>query len=450
VIGHRVLALARRARDDEAGNQLLLGAAGTVGLNAAFVVLNLLVVLVLTRLLCPRDFGAYASAYAWAGLLAVLAVLGLTPLVVRQVASYRAARSWDLLRGLLRRTSEWVGIASATTVAVAAVGGWFLYRGRPELLHPFWLALLLVPLTALVSLRQAAMQGLGRVVVGRIPETIVLPALFLAFVAVAAFGLGDDFDARWATAAHVAAAACTFAFGALLLRRSLPRDVGDVRPAYDLRSWRRSGASLVLLNVVLAANAQLGTILLGALASPEDAGVFNVAVRATGFISFTMLAASYPLMPLVARLYAAGEVDRLQRAVLRTARVLLLVAVPTALLLVALAPTVLAVFGAGFEAGATSVRLLAIGEVVNVVTGFGGLVLVMTGHERDLARSVALGAAVNLALTAALIPIAGVEGAAIGTATGIALSNVVMARLAWKRLGVWTTVARLRLRAPLP
>ena len=87
-------------------------------------------------------------------------------------------------------------------------------------------------------------------------------------------------------------------------------------------------------------------------------------------------------------------------------------------------------------------RILAIGEVVNVVTGFGALVLLMSGRESDLTRCVAVGAALNLGLTAALIP-SGIDGAAIGTATGLACSNLLMTWFAWRRLGIWTAVIGL-------
>jgi O-antigen/teichoic acid export membrane protein len=430
-----------RARlEDSVARGLLLGTIGTVTLNVASVCLNFALVLLLSRQLGVSGYGAYASAFAWAGVLSVVAVLGLTPLVVRHVASYHAFESWGLLRGLLRRSNQSVALASAVTIAVAAGVGWLIYGQEPELLYPFWIALLLVPLIALTSIRQAAMQGLGRVVLGRIPETLVMPALFICLAAAAASALDDDFTAVWATALQVAATLCAFGMGVLLLRRSIPTAVRGATPEYEMASWRRSGLSLVALNVVMAANAQVGTILLGALNGAADAGVFNVASRTTTFISFIMLAATYPLMPLVARLYAAGELRELQHIVVRTARVVLLFAAPTGLVLVIFGPTILSLFGAGFGDGATAVRILAIGELVNVLTGFGGLVLVMTGHEKDLARSVALGAVLNLGLTVLLIPIVGIDGAAIGTATGLVCSNLLMTWLAWRRIGVWPAV----------
>jgi O-antigen/teichoic acid export membrane protein len=145
-------------------------------------------------------------------------------------------------------------------------------------------------------------------------------------------------------------------------------------------------------------------------------------------------------MLVAPRLQTAGRHAELQRVLTRTVRVVLVFAVPTALVLVVFGRLILGVFGTGFEDGETSIRILTAGEVVNVLTGFGGLVLVMTGHERELALCVGLGTALNVALTATLVPLAGLEGAAIGTAAGLAASNLAMASLAWKRLGIWSPI----------
>ncbi|MBA3428765.1 MAG: polysaccharide biosynthesis C-terminal domain-containing protein [Actinobacteria bacterium] len=102
--------------------------------------------------------------------------------------------------------------------------------------------------------------------------------------------------------------------------------------------------------------------------------------------------------------------------------------------------TVLSFFGVGFGGGETAIRIMAVGEVVNVLTGYGGLVLVMTGNERGFTVSVVSGTIVNLALSAVLIPPLGISGAAMATATGVAVTNLWASRLVWQRLQVWTPV----------
>jgi O-antigen/teichoic acid export membrane protein len=425
------------------GLALFVDALGTLALNGSAMALNFVVVLLLSHLLGAGGYGAYASAFAWASILAVVAVLGLTSLVIRHTAAYHQQESWGLLRGLLSRANRAVLVASAATVSVAAIVGWALYAGRPELLRPFLVALALVPLTALTSIRQATMQGLGRVVLGRLPETVVVPGLLIAVVVVVHEAAPGHLTPPWAMAGQVGAAAAGFVLGAWWLRRALPVSVRGAQPAYD-RAWPRQALPLLALNLVMAANAQVGTIMLGAWGSPADAGVFNVAYRVTIFVSFVLLAASYPLSPAVARLHVLGERARVEGTVVRAARLVLLVSLPVAAVLFALAGPVLSLFGHGFTGGATAVRIMVFGDLVNVLTGFGGLVLVMCGRESDLARSAALGAVLNVGLGAALIPSFGVDGAAVAMAVSLALSNLAMNWLAARNLGIHAAVVRLR------
>jgi len=424
--------------------RLLVDAAGTLALNVTAVVLNFVVVLLLSRFLGASGYGAYASAFAWAGILAVAAVLGLTPLVIRHVATYSTSASWGLLRGLLRRTNQAVVVASAVTIAAAAGIGLLIYRGRPELWHPYLVGLALVPLIALTALRQAAMQGLNRVVLGRLPETVFVPALFMTLAAIGYAAAGTHFTPAAAIAVQAGATLAGFVLGAWLLHRSLPHGARAAAVEYETAAWRRSALPLLLLNVVMAANAQVGTIMLGALDDARAAGVFNVAFRVTIFISFVLLAASYPLSPTVARLHAAGDTRRVEQTVVHAARLVLLVSLPVAVVLVAFAGPILEIFGHGFSSGATAVRIIAIGDLVNVLTGYGGLVLVMSGRESDLTRCAVLGAVLNIGLAAALIPHFGVNGAAVATAVALAASNLQMTWLAWRRLDVWAAVVRLR------
>jgi O-antigen/teichoic acid export membrane protein len=422
---------------------------GTLALNMTAFAANFIIVLLLTHLLGANAFGSYASAIAWSALLAVVAVLGLAPMVVRNVASYSRTESWALLRGLLRWTNQAVGISSFATVVAGAILGWITYAGRPELLHPFLVALALVPLTAFTSLRQAAMQGLGRVVAGRIPETVLVPALFIGATLLAKASGYISLTPAKVTMLQVLATCGGFVVGAFLLRRSLPAAAKVATRLQDRNAWRRSARSLVVLNVVGVAGAQVGTIMLGALATPEDAGVYNVALRVTTFISFVMVAATYALSPAVARLHVEGDTAGMQRITIRAARLVLLASIPVALVLIVFAEPILSLFGPDFTAGSTAVRILAVGDLVNVLTGFGGVALVMSGFERELALSVGVGAVCSVGLTAALVPVWGVNGAAVATATALAVSNVAMTWLAWRRLGVWTAVLAMPRQQPV-
>lgn len=416
--------------------QVIGGAIGTGALNGATVVLNLALTLMLTRLLGATGYGAFAFAFAWAMLLSALAGLGLPPLVVRHVASAQQSGSWGILRGVLRWANTIVlGAGVAISLAAAGVGA-LLLRGDENLLVPFLAGLLLVVPVSLTAIRQSAMQGLGRVVLGRTPETVVAPGLFLLFAATIGVALGDSFSATGAVVLQAAATLIAFGLGIYLLARAMPHEARVAKAESDAGRWRRSAVPLALLAVMLMANAQVGTIVLGVLEGPDEAGVFAVAARVTAFVGFMLLAAGYPLMPALARLYSSGQHERMREVVTRSARAIFLLSLPLALVVFVFAGTILELFGPEFVAGSEAARILVAGEALKATVGLSGLVLVMTGHESDLTRGVALGGLVNVVLVIALVPFFGISGAAVAATTGVVVTQLLLMRRAQLRVGV--------------
>ena len=87
-------------------------------------------------------------------------------------------------------------------------------------------------------------------------------------------------------------------------------------------------------------------------------------------------------------------------------------------------------------------RILAFGQLINVATGSVGYLLSMTGHERLLRNTVLIAAVVSLGGGLTLIPAFGLTGAALATATGLAVQNLlcvwqVRRVLGFNTLAIW-------------
>jgi O-antigen/teichoic acid export membrane protein len=78
-------------------------------------------------------------------------------------------------------------------------------------------------------------------------------------------------------------------------------------------------------------------------------------------------------------------------------------------------------FGPEFVAGSTVLMVLALGQLINVITGSVGFLLSMTGHERDLLKSTVIAAILMLILCAWLIPAYGMMGAAIAQTVSLSV-----------------------------
>jgi O-antigen/teichoic acid export membrane protein len=420
--------------------RLVAQTTGNAGLNGATLALQFVIALLLSRLLGPEGYGVYAFAIAWGLLLVMPASLGLFPLVVRELATYRVREDWSRARGLLRRSNQAVFVASLAVTGTAGAVFLVVDWPKPPLFEPTLVGLAIVPLLALVLLRQSAMQAFGVVVLARVPETLVVPLLMIALVLLLETTLSDGLSATSAVGAKVAAGACAGLLGAYLLRRTLPTEARRAEPVDETRAWLVGALPIFVATGISALNLQAATILTGSIAGPEEAGIFSVATRIAALLPFLLLAATPSLMPTIAELHERGQPEALQRLLIRGARLVFLGSLPVAIAAIVFAEPVLGLFGLEFEAGVTTLRIVCLGQLVNVATGFAATILLMIGESVLLTWAVTAGTAVNLVLSAVLIPAFGAEGAAVGTAASIATMNVLMTYLLWRRRRIYSAV----------
>ncbi len=423
---------------------LIRGAGGSFALKLVATALGFILSIVLARLLGAAGYGTYAYAMALVSLLSVPAKLGLPSLIIRHIAAYQRRSVWALMRGLLLKANQAVLLIAWGLVLLAAVIGWVLAdRLPPDGLATFWLALVLLPLVALNALRTATLSGLGYVLLGQLPEALIKPGLFILLAGGSYLLLGaGQVTAVWAMGMQVAASAVAFLVGVVWLVKRLPQAVKETAPAYKTRAWIKSALPLLALASLAAINHETAILMVGAMKGAEAAGVYQVATRGAELVSFVLVAANMALAPVISSLYTAGELQRLQRIVTRSARVVLLGSLPVALSMVIFGRWILlTVFGPDFVSGATALAILSAAQIINAGIGSVGLLLVMTGHERDTATGVGIAAAINVTLNALLIPVWGIEGAAIATAISVATWNVLLAVWVYRRLGIYTTAA---------
>jgi len=417
---------------------MVRGTVGSFALKVVNTVLAFGTSLLLARLLGAKEYGVYAYAISWAQLLAVPAVTGLNTLLMREVAKYKALEDWGSLRGILRWSDRVVLLTSIGIAAVFSLIVWFLQgKFSPEVRSALWIAMGLVPLLSFLLLRQGGLQGLGHVVEAQVPQFFLLPATFLVLTV----GVYFSFGLSGAVAAGIRLIAGLVAVLAalFLLRKYLPEPVTGVPPLYRRREWLRSALPLLFVGAAGIINQRISTVMAGAMLGPEAAGIFNVALKASSLVSFALMAVNMPLAPAVAELYAKGKKERLQRLVTKSARVALLGSLPVALVMILFGREVLSIFGKDFIGGSSVLAILSAGQLINVAMGSVALLLNMTVYEEDTAKGIGIAALANVVLNAALVPLLGINGAAVAGAVSMATWNILLAWWVYKKFGICST-----------
>lgn len=417
--------------------EMLRGAAGSIAVKVLSAILGFAVAVVLSRWLGADGFGTYSFALAVLSIAAIPAQVGLPQLVVRETARAQARGDWAMMRGLWRWANRGVFMFAGLAVAIvtAAIIGLGM-EGRGEVLLT---GIVLIPVIAFANLRAASLRGLRRVVVGQLPEAVIRPLTMLALIGVTFWALPSvEVDARVAMLCFLTASAISLGAGAVMLRFARPE---ELRAAIDFRTdpsvWSRAVIPLALITGLHIVNNQADIIVLGLFHDDEVVGVYRACFQLALLVIFGLQAFSQLLQPHFARLHTLGELDRLQRLVTTSSRCIIVLAImPVAALVLLSEPVLRASFGPGFESGGRVLVILAIAQLVNAIFGAVGMLLNMTGHERDTLHGVAVSAGLNIILNFALVPAYGGIGAATATAISMTVWNISLWWSVRKRLGI--------------
>ncbi len=433
--------LGERLRGEGLGALLLKGASGSFAVKIAGAGLLFASQMLLTRLMGATQYGIYIYALTWIVLLSQVAELGLGSSILRFVAAYRARAEWGLLHGVLRFSSRLVLGVSLVIVALGVLIIWALRdQLGAEQSATFWLALLLLPVLTLTGLRQTALVSLKHVVLSGIPESVFKQILIMLLVSGLYLVVREELLASQVMVVNLISWVVTFVIGTIWLIRLLPPEVAGAAPVYERREWMKVSLPMLFATGMRMILSQVDIIMVGALLGAREAGIYAVATRIVEIVAFGEQALNSIVAPMISELFSSEQHAKLRRMMTLAAwgRFGFTLVISTVMAL--MGPFLLGLFGSEFPEGLTAFLILLGGNVLISIAGSGGFLMPMTGHQNQHALQVAVAALVNVVLNAILVPLFGINGAAIATAISMIVWNVIMLSYVWRHLNINPTV----------
>ena len=408
-------------------NSLVSAGLWSLGVRGAGILISLAVGIVLARHLGPEQLGSYGVVIALVMLVSVVAQVGLPTLAVREISVANEYLQFPLLRGALFAFGGVVASLSCGLAAVLIV----IVLVYPVLFgsdaNIYILAAPLIPFYALTSLIAAEIRGLGGLVVGQSFDTLVRPTIFLAL----AVGLSTfaAFDSRLAILLSGVAAAITLIIGIIFLTRALPPDIHCQRSEFNLPSWKKAAVPLALIDYLGQIDGSYGILLVGILASDRSAGYFRLAFSMALFLAAPIAILHMIMAPTLARLSAAGDHRQTQKALsVSSATMFALMAFTYVIIAAEGRLAITLVFGAQYSDAWSTLMLLSLGYLISAFFGVGGILLGMSGGERQLTRALAISVTVSIIAAVPLGVTFGAEGVATASALGVAIQNLIIWR----------------------
>lgn len=380
--------------------------------------------LLIARAYGPAGVGAFGLMVTTLTLAATACLVGLDYVLIRTVAGDVRQGALGAARGVVRTITRIVGgnaLLMWGLLALLAIPLLTRFAGGPDATAVLAAASFGVLPIALIRVVSSTLRSTGRVLLAQLLDGPLSMALALA--ALGGFLIAGQPDVRDAGRIYVAAIGVTVLLGAGIAWRDTAR--WPVAAAVAARPLLAGGVRI--LAVVLAGFATDWVILtvLARYRSTAEVGLFRTAWQVATLFNIVVVAFDAVAGPRIAAAWRIDDRAAIARTWRQAVAVITGLSLPLLIVVLAAPEWVLHFFGPAFPAAATALRILALGQLVNMLTGPIGSILVMTGHERwSMMYSIAaLLVATVFAVT--IIPYFGLEGAATVSSGALIFRNLI-------------------------
>lgn len=387
------------------------------------------------RLLGAEGAGLYFLALAVTTIISVIGRVGLDNALLRFIATRAAHEDWAGVKGVYALGMRMAVVASgALTLIIFLAAPWIAsaLSKKPELAEPLrWMSLSILPF-ALLNLQAESLKGLKRIRDAMIVQGIGVPLAGLLLIV----PLAQSAGVLGVGIAYVMSTLLVAALGMWAWHRAVMAYavVATPFPFKDIWASCRPLWGVSILNAAVLPWMPL--FLLGVWSISQEVGVFGAALRVAMLVSFFLVAINNVVAPKFAGLYARGEIETLGRVARHSALLLTILASPILILMMFAGGWIMSLYGESFTEGRMVLAILAFGQLVNAFCGPVGNLLTMSGYEQKLRNGTLIALLCQLALCVGLIPRFGMEGAAVATATGVIVNNLVAVFYVRRLIGI--------------
>lgn len=369
--------------------------------------------LVIIRSLEKNQAGTIFVCIAITAILSALARLGLENVVTRYVAAFAADKSWGNINLLYRKVIGAVAVAGLLLTCGSIFSAPFindLFFDDDLFVRVFPIVAGQILPAALCWIHACFYQGTGDTVRFQLLQTLLTTLVFLAVWGII-LNFFDSLISPILCAAVLTAAnwvACAAAFASWSISRKTAALPTDLQIPFVKTARPLLGIMLIQQLLVWAPQ-----IFIGIFGRMEDAAIFNAALRSANVVGIVLAGFNSLVFPRFAALHSKNRLDELRATVFLVTRAITISCIPILFAIFALAGTVLGLFRNDFDAAVPILQILILGQLVNVITGPVGGLLMMTGHERAAFRCTVHSLIVMLVTQGTLVPLWGLWGAAV-------------------------------------
>lgn len=429
----KIFGVLKQKIGDEGGKELLSESLIAFFIRSFSALVSFVMNIVIARYLGADESGYFFLALSVITVLSTFCRLGTDNIMLRFISIHKSRDEVDEMQSVVILLLKKVLIFSFIIVPIIVFGSNIIsvYIFKKPLLQitMIWTGLSL-PFFAGYMLLSYAFQGIKKAAYSVTLQGTILP--FLLIIAILIFAPSKSSQLSFI---YFIISVITLAGGYICWKKIT---LGHVKPYANSRQVIAESKPLLVVAMLQQSILWGGQFISGAYVTPASLAQFAIAQRTSLLISFILIAVNLVSAPRFAAYYNANEINKLKKYVKTTTRLLIVISIPLVIIVFVFAPQIMALFGKGFKSGAILLRILAIGQLISMMSGSVGYLLMMTGHQKEMRNINIINGILALVLFGILIPKYGAIGAAISTSIAIGSQNLMAVRQVKKKLGINT------------
>ena len=414
--------------------------------SATFFILRILAMavaytftLVVTRTLGASAWGIFTLCLTVLQITSVVGRLGLDTALLRFIAQYNAQG-----KGATARSIYFKSVTLVTPFSLfLSVALYFLAPilsakvfGKGYLTPYMRFMAFAVPLFVLLYINSESLRAFKK-----IKEYTIFQNLLPSLIALISYGIFFVYFHIKSTEAviyaYVIGIGMAFLLSLIFLQGEFVR-VKGTKESVPLKYILSVSFPMLMSSSLFMIMSWTDTIMLGMWRTPEEVGIYNIAVRLAMITSFTLAAINSIAAPKFAEFWGRGDLEGLKRVAQQSTKLIFWTSAPVLTLYLLFPAWFMGLFGEEFRKGALALVFLTIGQFVNAACGSVGYILNMTGKQLLVQNIILISALINMVLNYLLIPIYGINGAALSSTIVIILWNITFLLFIKYYHGFWT------------
>jgi len=421
---------------DQNLKEIFTGSSIAFGLNILGLLCGYVFVLLITRNLGADAMGIFSLSYTILSIFVVIGKLGFDTALLRFVADYSSTNRWDLVKEVylkaLRLIIPFSFLLTILLFCYAPYIAKYVFSKEHLTIYIKLISFGILPLV-LLGTNAECLRGIKK-----IKEYVFFSKVSVVLVGTIIFSILILYVKEYylPIVIYVICIVLMSILCWIVWMKKSGLSLLSYNDSLEYKTILSVSVPMLLSKSSLLLMAWTDTIILGIFRTEGEVGIYNVVFRVAVLTSFTLPAIFSITVPKFASLHSLGDTKELKRVFRISTKMVFWTSIPVLLTIFLFPSFILGIFGSVFKDGVYALLILSFGYFLSSISGSAGQLLQMTGKHKLLLYIILSATTINIILNIVLVPVYGINGAALSTLVSLSLASLAMVIFVYKLFGL--------------